>query len=288
MEATTYAGQNLAISNGSDNQVVAPGVTFDNLPELQDVLGSKTWAGSGGSPSRIIFDSPRAMLDPYLNHMDMFSRNGTIEGKVTTSNQVANINSDGTRNVSFGRVKVEFTLPDQTIIGDEAFNQVFAVVYAFDLSKPEVIVYAGRNAYSCMNLHMFQNDNMLKADYLTGTSMAYDTFRRFTETYDHDRENFKQTVSRLMETRWTENQLHRNIGKMLTHVLGSNSFGTSALNHAVKLLYDSGSVYMVNGDGSTTAWNFLQALTQYVTDKSPVNVSAAKTLQMSNFVLGLS
>lgn len=265
-------------------------ITWDNREDLSEVLSSKTWAGRGDRPSRIIFDSPNMMLNPYIDHMESFGFGvGGLKAAVRHEGRVSNVNEDRTENVSYGRVKVEFSMPDKSFtIGDERFTQVFGVIYAFDLSKPEVIVYAGRNAAVCINLHLFSTDDLFKSDYLTGTAMALDSFRRFTDQYQASRERFEQIVTELMERRWTENQLHRNIGKMLTHVLGSNSFGTSALNHAVKLMYDASSRYTINTDGSTTAWNFLQALTQYVTDKSAVNVSAQKTLQMSNFVQGLN
>ena len=39
-------------------------------------------------------------------------------------------------------------------------------------------------------------------------------------------------------------------------------------------------------DGTTTAWNFFSAMTQYVTDKAYVNTKAEKTLQIAEEVCG--
>ena len=45
-------------------------------------------------------------------------------------------------------------------------------------------------------------------------------------------------------------------------------------------------VDVINEDGTTTAWNFVSAMTQYVTDKAYLNTRAEKTLEIIEHVAG--
>lgn len=263
---------------------------LNNAEAFNNLVESKTWAGSRGKPSRVIFDSPRDFFEPYMEFAEGVADaiNEDIVAHADYSHEVSNQNADDSYNTSYGRARVEFRIPGLNMsIANETFTQVFGVIYAFDLSSPEVIVYAGRNANSCLNLHIFNASNVYKTDYLTGTAMAFQTFQRYMDGFQEEMDQFEITVERLMTEKWRRDQLNQKLGQLLVHVVSDVSFGTSALNHAVKLLHDPGSRYAVDAEGSTSPWNVLQALTQYVTDKTPVNIAPTKTHQMAREVLKL-
>ena len=86
-------------------------------------------------------------------------------------------------------------------------------------------------------------------------------------------------VQVMKATTWQEMELNERIGLLYRQFLTKGNL-TSTLNYAVKLMCDQNSKYAIAPDGSITAWRFIGAMTQYITDKAFVNVAPAKTIEV--------
>lgn len=251
--------------------------------ELATLYASKRWVPQQGR-SRIAFPAPQELVEPFLEKLMPLQDLG-ISLHVETTNP-ASVQEPGTdeMHTAYGRVLVEARIGPF----DEVDHQkVVGFVYALDVGKPEVQVYYGRNAAACINLAIFRSDHYVKGDLLTGgDALIYATAERFVEHFGEDDRTFIQNVQRLQGTIWNEPKINETIGRLYRYVLTKGSFGSSTLNYAIKLLADPNSRYAIGEDGTTTAWNFFSALTQFVTDKAYVSVKAEKTLQIVEQVCG--
>lgn len=274
--------------------VVAPIQERPTIFELSEgsaeIFHSKTFVGQN---SRIRYDSPEIMLEPVIAALAALAERSSIDITIDASNPVTNRNDDQSENTAYGRVRLEsrleLGLPVAANGHSEVLHETIGFIYAFDLGKPEVIVYNGTRVRSCLNLQIFGSRNVRKFDYAQdGVESAHAMIAELARDAELEQQRQARIIEGLMNERWTANQLARNIGHTLKHVTLKNTFGQAALVAAVRDLNTSGHRYEVQSDGSTTAWNFLQALTQYVTDKSHFNVAPVKTVQMSDFVLALS
>lgn len=258
-------------------------------PGIRDLYESKTWV----SNSRIQYDAPHGIVGPFIDFIKPLVETVGVELVSGFSHEVINKNDDNTRNVSYGRVKIEARIGEsQSIRFDReqnTFQEVVGLIYAFDLATPEILVYHGSRAQSCLNLMVFNADDTRTFNYAKdGTDTAFAYLEGYMRDFGFKVEQQREFIERLMNTYWTPPVLERNIGRMLIHVTGNGSFGSAAVNSAVKSMFEPSSKYAVAADGGTTAWNVLQALTQYVTDKAYLNVGPEKSFQMADYVLSLN
>jgi len=284
--------QTVAVLN-EEEQIQLDGLeeTFDD--EALDIIGSKRWVAANNS--RIRFDNPYDMVVPFADLVNGAISNplGEVFHQVKGSHTVINENDDGSRNVSYGRVSIESRINGEIPIDSpresDRFREVIGMVYAFDLGTPEVTVFHGTRASSCLNLMIFGPTNVRKFNYAQdGFGSAHNMIAEYVESIGKEVDRQADIIMKLMNTVWSKDDVHRNIGKMFTHVINNNSFGQAALVSAVKDLTNPKSVYSLAHDGTTTAWNFLQALTQYVTNKAYLNIAPIKTGQMTDHILSLN
>lgn len=257
-------------------------------PEIRDLYESKTWV----SNSRIQYDPPHGIIGPFIDFIEPLVDTVGVELVSSYSHEVVNKNDDGSRNVSYGRVKIEARIGNSHLVQfdreQNTFQEVAGLIYAFDLGTPEIIVYHGSRAQSCLNLMVFNSEDTRSFNYAKdGTDGAFSTLDGYMKDFGFKVEQQRELIERLMNTHWPLPLLEQNIGKMLIHVINNGSFGSAAVNAAVKSLFDPSSKYAVHSSGGTSAWNVLQALTQYVTDKSYLNVGPEKSFQMADYVLNL-
>tara|TARA_B110000503_G_scaffold142181_1_gene238148 strand:- start:2551 stop:3450 length:900 start_codon:yes stop_codon:yes gene_type:complete len=299
MEANNYPAEVGTLR--TESMIISPS-SYTRLltDEAAAILDSKTYVGQN---SRVRYDSPLEMITPFLDVVtpirDSIGMDLTIN--LDASNPVTNLNDDDTENTSWGRVRCEVVLNGEINIQAthpalidarstaEGFREVIGFIYAFDLGVPEVIVYHGSRATSCLNLMIFGAQKVRKFNYAQdGVEAAHGEVINYLRNAGEEIERQRAFIQRLMNTYWSADQLHLNIGKMLTHVTLKNTFGQAALISAVKDFNDPKGKYTLNENGGMTAWNFLQALTQYVTDKSYINVSPIKTFQITDYIQRLN
>ena len=258
-----------------------------NNPAFDNLLHSKTWVGENGT-QKIRFDSPQEIVH---NIVDIVKGTGhdtqDLQVIARESHSVSNKEPDSDEtNTSFGRAQVEFRFPRFSFYGGgDHLTKTVGFVWAFDMRKPELIVYSGYTVQVCLNLQILRADTVHRVDYLTGSAAAYNTLERFISEEDEDRAEVEHKVELLANHHLPQMQVMELTGNMLFHVLHANTFGASVLNTAVKLLGDSNSRYHLDPDGGTSAWNYLGALTQHITDKGYVNVRPVKTHQVAGYLM---
>ncbi len=258
------------------------GAVLDRAEELQTLFASQRWVPASRR-SRIAYPAPQELVAPFLECLRPLSDLG-IGLSVQTShpNSVQDPDTEALH-TAYGRFLVEARIGGL----DATHHQsVIGFVVALDVKTPEVQVYYGRNARACINLAIFRKDHYLKASMLDGgEEKIYATARRFVEHFGEDERQFIESVQRLQSVVWSEKEINERIGRLYRRFLTRGNL-TSTLNYAIRLLMDANSRYALKEDGTTTAWNFVSAMTQYVTDKAYLNSKAEKTLEIMEHVAG--
>lgn len=258
------------------------GTVLDRAEELQALFASQRWVPANRR-SRIAYPAPQELVTPFLECLRPLSDLG-IGLSVQTShpNSVQDPDTEA-MHTAYGRFLVEARIGGL----DVTYHQpVIGFVVALDVKTPEVQVYYGRNAQACINLAIFRKEHYLKASKLDGgEEKIYATAARFVEHFGEDERQFIESVQRLQSAVWSEKEINERIGRLYRRFLTRGNL-TSTLNYAIRLLVDANSRYALKADGTTTAWNFVSAMTQYVTDKAYLNTKAEKTLEIMEHVAG--
>ncbi len=256
------------------------GPVLHTADALEDLFTSQRWMPSNRR-SRIAYPAPQELVVPFLKRLEPLHDLG-IDLHVETSHPTS-VQDPATEEVrtAVGRFLVEARIGRH----DETdHQQVIGFVAALDIKVPEVQVYYGRNAKACINLAIFRRDHYAKESLLTGgEDVIFAMTERFVSGFGSDERTFIEHVNRLKETVWNEAQINERVGRLYRRFLTRGNL-TQTLNYAIKLLSEPNSRYAINPDGTTTAWNFFSAMTQYVTDKAYLNTKAEKTLQIAEEV----
>lgn len=278
-------GDDHANTAGGDGELVEADVVDGNgvLPDqLKRVYNSARWVPSQNT--RIQYPTPRELIDPML---DAIARKGlTGEFNVhTTDARTVQENSSDEQHTAYGKVLAECEFGDYT-----RHDTIKTVGLVYDLTRksPTIKTYAGHNVRACVNLMVFDATNVFEGDLLSGGEVqAEEHIQSYLTDLPASEDEFVTQVDRLKSTRLGEDELNQLLGYMLREVHSSSTFGAATLNYAVKLMDDSNSRYALDGDGSTTAWNVLQALTQFVTDRkkdSAPHLVPTKSLQIGSHI----
>lgn len=249
--------------------------SVSNPGVLSMLFESECYVPSKGR-SRITYPSPQELITPFLEHLRPLSNLGIVL-RVERSHGVTVQGRNGEDHTAYGRFLIEAMIgPENTA----AHRKTIGFIVALDVARPEVQVYSGFNATACLNLLIFRKDAYLKADMLRGGEEAvYSMTKTFVDSFGQDEQEFIRKVRSLQEVVMNERDINKTIGKLYRTFLTKGNL-TSTLNYAVRLMCNPDSRYAIAPDGTTTAWNFLSAMTQYISDKAYVNVRASKTLEL--------
>jgi hypothetical protein len=249
---------------------------------LQDLYKSQRWVPADRR-TRIAYPAPQEIVEPFLERLQPLGDLGLrLHVETSHPNSVQDPATEE-MHTAYGRFLVEARIGDYDATSHQ---QVLGFVVALDVRVPEVQVYYGRNASACINLAIFRREHYAKESLLTGgEEIIYAMTERFVDGFGTDELWFIEQVNRLQATAWAEREINERIGRLYRRFLTKGNL-TQTLNYAIKLLSDPNSRYAVSAEGTTTAWNFFSAMTQYVTDKAYVNTKAEKTLQIVEEVCG--
>lgn len=243
---------------------------------LADVLSSKVFVKPNSSVS---FGTPKDYLEPFV---ELFENKEIDSFRVKVSDPVINAEDTGARNIAYPRVMVEADLGEMI----QGFRANVGLVYALDLQKPVVKVYSGYNVSTCMNLTIFNAENIYQQDLLADSKSVYSKAGSFLENKEKELVDFKETLSKLQASFLSESQLNQLIGKMIREA-SKLRLGTTPVLQATKLLDDNGSNYYVRPDGKFTCskFNLYNAVTQNITNSNDIVDRALKTVQVSQLIL---
>jgi len=238
---------------------------------IEDVMNSKIYVKEG---SAVGFRSPREYLGDFVQ-----GEGGTWRVKV--ADPVVNEETTGARNIAYPRVMVEAQLGE--LIPN--FEAVVGMVYALDLQKPVIKCYSGFNVRSCINLSIFNTDNMFQQELLGDYEKVISMARKYFLEKEKDVIDFKDRFTKLQQEFLTEPQLNELLGKMLRESRKTR-LGTTPILGAARLLDDSSTNYYVRPDGKFTCnkFNVYNAVTQILTDSNDIIDRPNKTIALTKLL----
>jgi len=242
---------------------------------LEDILNSKIYVKESGAVS---FKAPSEYIGQFVEAGEKVN----ADWRIKVADPVINEEVTGARNIAYPRVMVEADMGE--LIPD--FKAVVGMVYALDLQKPVIKTYTGFNVSGCINLTIFNADNLYQQELLGDYESVYNMARKYISEKQNDVLDFKEKFNKLATTNLTEPQLNELLGRMLRQSKRTR-LGVSPIIGAAKLLDDSSSNYYVRPDGKfgCTQFNVYNAVTQILTDSNDITDRANKTIQLARLIM---
>lgn len=242
--------------------------------EVADVLNSKVFV-KGNS---VTFNSPKSYLEPFIDKISSLDP----EFDVKVSGAVKNAEEDKTQNIAYGRVCLEAKLSGYGT--DDSIGKV-GMVYALDTQKPTVKVYTGQEVSACLNLCIFNAEQVYSFDLLGGgMDKAYQMAKQYAEEKEKEVEIYLKYKKELLEREHTVPEIERIIGKLI-HEAMETRLGTSPILSAAKELWNEKSRYSIISTGGTTGWNIYNAITDHISHRADILDRPTKTLLLSKMIL---
>lgn len=280
-----HHGDHQISGDGHAEAVTPDAVVSNTLPdELQRVYDSARWVPSKNT--RIQYPTPRELIDPFLDEISTRGVTANFNAHTAKARTVQENDTD-TQHTAYGRVLAEAEFGEYN-----RHDTIKTVGLVYDLTRkdPLVKVYAGHNVRACTNLCVFNATHVYEGSLLGGgEDQAQGHLQRFFDELPEAESHFCNQVDRLKNTYMDSSMLNELLGRMLRNVNSSASFGAATLNYTVKLLDDDNSRYALDANGGTTAWNLLNAMTQFVTDRkksTAPHLVPSKTLEICQEVGG--
>lgn len=240
---------------------------------IEEVLDSKIYVKEG---SAVGFKSPRDYIGDFV------TEGAGANWRVKVADPVVNEEITGARNIAYPRVMVEAQLGELI----PHFEAVVGMVYALDLQKPVIKCYSGFNVRSCINLSIFNTDNMFQQELLGDYEKVISMARKYFLEKEKDVIDFKDRFNKLQTSFLTEPQLNELLGRMLRES-SRTRLGTTPILGAAKLLDDNTSTYYVRPDGKFTCnkFNVYNAVTQILTNSNDIIDRPNKTIALTKILL---
>lgn len=243
--------------------------------QLQELLDSKIYVKESAAVS---FKSPKAYLSPFL---DMIAPHAT-DIRIEVDSPVINAEESGRQNVAYPRVNLEATIGDQMT----GFYSVMGMIFALNTSVPIAKVYSGQSVKACLNLTIFNAEDIFEQSLLNNSQEIYNRAQMFYRRKEKQIEEYGKIYKSLTEKQLNPNSLNELLGKLL--ISGSKSkLGTSPVVGAAKLLTTPQSAYYTREgkDFQCNEWNVYNAVTQSITDKEDAVMKPNKTIEIAKVLL---
>ena len=216
-----------------------------------EILNSK-----GYVKGMINYPTPNIILDGLMN-IEEQRFNILLKGDY----EVININDDGTENISFGRLDLQYRMNL-----DEMHSYTIGLIIALDKGKPIAKVYSGMEVKTCLNLCIFGADQVNKFDISTNPEGYKIFFQDEFKRIEAKAREYKAIKRALENTHFSQEEVHKLNGALLYNILENNGIaGTNPLINAIKLQTEKHSIYY-SKDG-LNAWLFYNSLTEYLAQK---------------------
>lgn len=240
--------------------------SVNTIPALEEVLQSKAYVKNNG----VSFATPTQYVEPFLSLLPSFD---ATKLDVDYSKPVVNRNADGTQNVAYGRVKVEYDMGLEVI----GHQYRLGMIYALDLQNPYIEVYLGPRATACMNLHIFNAAHISRANILGDITRTYQEAQQYLDEAEATVQPFRHMVEMMQHDNLSPRALNELLGASLRRAC-NNDVGSTAIVYATKALHNPSSRYFIPDGEDTTRWNVFNAITQYITDKVDIADAPRKSL----------
>jgi len=242
--------------------------------EMQLIQDSKIYQREG-----ITFSHPMDIAEPFFNAF------GTSDYLIKTDKEVVNVNDDGSKNISYGRILF------QKIFGDTAtseLNTTVGIILSFD--QQLIKLFAGANVSACTNLCVFN------ATWLVSTKLGNKIQNHIDYIDDLVRGNSNLGWQKIIDDMNTK-MLHRD----MVHKLHSQfilehrrtkdkaMYGESFTNNAFAdlLMPERKSPYCFEGN-YTSEWNVYNALTEQLSTSKDILYVPQKSLEAFDMIKALT
>jgi hypothetical protein len=242
---------------------------MSELLTLQQIEDSKIYQKEG-----IAYSHPMQIAEPFFN---AFGRNDYL---VKVDREVTNINDNGTKNISYGRILL------QKIFGTEEINATVGMIIAFDVQQ--IKLFAGANVSACTNLCVFN------PAWLVNTKIGIRLQSHVDNLEDilQHKLDFDKEINRMNLSFLSKDNVHKLHSQMILEHRKSKDkalYGESFTNKAFAdlLMPDSKSPYAIEGE-STSEWNVYNALTQQLSDSKDILYVPSKSFEAYEMIKNLT
>lgn len=238
---------------------------------LETIENSKIYQRNG-----VTFQHPLDVAKPFFK---AFGDNDLV---ITTDKDVVNVNEDGTKNISYGRVLF------QKVFGTEEINTTVGMIIAFD--NLMVKLFAGAQVSACTNLCVFN------ATWLVNTKLTsrLDSHVNYIENLvmGDGQLNYSRPIEEMVLAQLHKDAVHKLHSQfILEHRKAKDKalYGESFTNKAFAdiLMEDSKSPYRMEGN-FTSEWNVYNALTQQISDSKDILYAPSKSLEAYEMIKALT
>ncbi len=243
--------------------------------ELRELLESKIYVKDGSAMS---FKSPAEYINPFLDRVSKLTNSFEVEGIKSAINKNE---EDNTENVSYGRFLIEAVLPSQFDVED-CISKIGLIV-ALDNQKPLMKVYSGKDVRACMNLTIFNADNVFTQEMLGNTNSIYGKAVEYADKMEEGLEEFKAKVEIMKNTIYSGSTLNEKTGQLVKDSMLNSKLGHTVILQGFKEMLDSKSKYALK-NGETTAWNYYNSITEFI-KRADIADQPSKTVILSSLFL---
>ena len=243
--------------------------------QVEELLNSKIFVKEN---SAVNFKSPKSYLTPFL---DIVGPHAT-DIRAEIDSPVINAEESGKQNIAYPRVNVEATIGDQMT----GFYSVMGFIFALNTSTPVMKVYSGQSVRACLNLTIFNAEDIFEQNLLGNSNEIYNRAQVFFQKKNQQIEEYGKIYKDLTQKMLTPQGLNDLMGKLL--LKGTQSrLGTSPVVGAAKLLLDAKTTYYTHpgDDFRCSEWNVYNAVTQNITDKEDAVSKPNKTIELAKIIM---
>lgn len=246
---------------------------MSNIIKLDELLSSKVYVKENGA---VTFKSPKHYIQPFLDIVGPTAR----ELRVQVGESVINAEEGGKLNIAYPRVNIEAQIGDEMT----GFYSVLGFIYALNTQIPIAKIYTGQSVKACLNLTIFNADDVFEQNLLGNSQEIYNRTQIFKQNKEKQIAEYSKVYKDMTENYLTREGLNDLMGKLL--MKGARTkLGTSPVVGAAKLLTDSKSVYYTNEgeDFRCNSWNVFNAVTQSLGEGDPI-LRPNKTIELANIM----
>jgi hypothetical protein len=218
------------------------------LHDPLNVLSSKRYVKGGAE-----YKSPGEILQPVIELLRTTSGKLTLTG----ANEQNNANNDGTLNVSYGRLN----LVARFDIDQELFYEI-GILIAYDLQIPKIKIYRGAKVSACLNLCIFNAEDVVKFDVSNGVNI--ELVQTFLGQVTERIAKVHELVTRLKGAKISPEQVETLVGRMMVKTIENKlAHGTTTILSGLDALTDDRSKYYYK-QPDFNGWLFFNSFTEYM------------------------
>ena len=244
---------------------------MNELITLETIEQSKIYQRNG-----VTFRHPLEIAEGFLKTF------GSSDLHIQTDKDVVNVNDDGSKNISYGRVLF------QKVFGTAEVNTTVGMILAFD--NLMVKLFAGAQVSACTNLCVFNSTWLIN----TKITSRLDQHINYMENLvaGDGSFNWNRTIEEMVLSKLHRDAVHKLHSQfILEHRKTKDKalYGESFTNKAFAdiLMEDSKSPYCMQGD-FTSEWNVYNALTQQISDSKDILYAPSKSLEAYDMIKALT